>query len=225
MLSWLGAVIVGGVVGHGCGDLEPGVPLVAARCDPSSMAPDNCLDLTVCCSDDPATVAGPEGEPLFFGEHNERSRSGFCVRVSDIAGQGLSEPEGCPIPCNPTWYDQVIDAVCGSGRQCCQSVELHEDDCVFDSVQGRWRPADGRDALASLEGGGDWRPTPNSTHQDPDFAGCEAHAGGDRGSQAFRDCVVRLGTAAHRGYCMALGLNQRCPAEEADYIDACEAMN
>ncbi|MFO0633747.1 MAG: hypothetical protein U0168_12935 [Nannocystaceae bacterium] len=103
-------------------------------------------------------------------------------------------------------------------------MAVHADDCVRDESTARMRPADGRDALASLDGGTRWRPTPHSTHQDPHFDGCAARAG-DRSGPDFRACVSQLTTANQRGYCMALGPGQRCPTDPATgYRDVCEAI-
>ena len=221
--SWSFAFVLGWLVGWGCA-VDPIFPLVVFRCDPSATATARCPEGYSCCSDDPASFGGPGAEPLFSRARNDASRSGMCVRVDDIAGQGLDEPRDCPEPCNPTWDDERIDTVCGEmGRRvCCQTVEVHEDDCVLDEVEGRWRPADGRDALASLDGGRGWVPTADSTHQDPDFSECERFAG-DRSSERFRGCVAELTTAKQRGYCMALDAGEACPADE--HLDACEAMN
>lgn len=223
-MTWSAAALAGVAVGSGCDCGMAGLPLVAARCHPNSTSEDNCPEQYVCCSDDPAQIGGVDGERLFSGENNERSHFGMCVRVSDILGQGLHQPAGCAIPCNPRWELSQIHEVCGPSRSCCQTQELHRDDCVFDEMEQRWRSADPRDALASLEEGTTWKPTTDSTHQDPDFDACERFANGDRSSDAFRECVGLLGTADQRGYCMQLGSNE-CPGEDDEYIDACEAMN
>lgn len=221
MRAWTGAglgLALGWLVG--CPNETPFIrPIVAFRCDPSATSTPRCPVDYTCCSDDAATFDGPEGEPLFSQARNDASRSGMCVLLDDIIDEGLDEPRGCPVPCNPTWDAERIADVCGEARRCCQTVDVHEDDCVFDEAEGRWRPADGRDAEASLNGGTSWRPTAESTHQDPDFSECERLAG-DRASERFRACVRELGTASQRGYCITA---DTCPAEE--YENECEAMN
>lgn len=214
-------LVLGLLVGWSCG-FPVGLPLVAFRCQPNADAEARCPTSHRCCSDDGAFLGEPEAR-LFAVRNNDLSQSGMCVDADlEDTPDAL---DGCPIPCNPTWDDELLAEACGSPeRICCQTAELHEDDCVFDEVEDRWRPADGRDAEASLEGGRDWRPTADSTHQDPDFVGCELIAG-DRSSPRFRDCVRQLGTANQRGYCMRLEPGQSCPTDEADYVDACEAMN
>ena len=217
-------MLLGGALGAACGDWVD-YPLVVGRCDPSSRSADECPEYFFCCSDDPAALGGDEGEPLFSRERNDRGRFGMCVRTDELRSEALAEPPGCPIPCNPRWEPSRIEEVCGASKECCQTVELHEDDCVFDDAEGRWRAADAREALGSLDGEHGWNPTPHSTHQDPDIEACEAFAGGDRGSDRFRECVGHLTTAAERGFCMALGSGQQCPAEDPEYVDACEVMN
>lgn len=216
--STLGLVL-GCLVGWGCDPI--GLPLVSFRCQPNADTWIRCPESYRCCSDEGAFLGSPEMR-LFAGTNNDLSESGMCVH------EGLEDSaavvDGCPVPCNPTWSAELVAEACGSPEVvCCQTVELHEDDCVFDGAEGRWRPADGRDAEASLDGGRGWVPTANSTHQDPDFVGCELIAG-DRSSPRFRECVRQLGTANQRGYCMGLQAGQ-CPTDAADYVDACEAMN
>lgn len=224
LLGSLLASSTGGVVGLtcGCGD-QVDAPVIAGLCDPRSSSSDNCPERYSCCSDDPATVGGSiDGQPLFSATNNGNGRSGMCVD-EDLSGRDSSQP-GCPTPCNPTWSGERIRDVCDGG-QCCQTVELHPHDCVFDPFEGRWRPADGRDAEEALAGGDRWRPTSKSTHQDPDFAMCEAFARDSRESDVFRDCVRQLSTANQRGYCMELAGGARCPLEDESYIDPCEVMN
>src|SRR5262249_19791734 len=109
VVGWLSAATSGGMVGSGC-EGPPGEPSVLARCDPSEDA--HCTAYYRCCSDDPATV-GPEQEPLFSEANNDRSRTGMCIEIGAYGG-GLDTPEGCPIPCNPTWDDDRIHDVCGA---------------------------------------------------------------------------------------------------------------
>jgi hypothetical protein len=172
---------------------------------------------------EPGDIPGA-GTPLFSFRNNEVGMSGLCVRTDDIpVGFSLFEPPGCPIPCNPTWNTADIAAVCGGETfNCCETQVLDEDDCVFDETLQRFRPANGQDALDSLAGGDRWRPTENSTHQDPAFDGCELLAGGDRSADAFVDCVAQLGVADQRGYCMSV---PACPSELETFVDACETLN
>jgi hypothetical protein len=186
-----------------------------------------------CCSDDPATLDGQlpaytgkgiEGSPpSFSGANNARSDFGMCVDVSQLAGQGLLEPEAenCPIPCNPTWSQDAIDSLCGFGRACCQTVELQPRDCVMDPVTGLYRPVTGDDIGVLSQ----WRPADHATHQDPNGTQCLALAGGDHASETFLGCVRALSVADQRGFCMALGPGQACPHDEPSYVDACEALN
>ena len=242
--SSFGALGVGFALGiaiepAGCCDLCASFPTVAFVCDPSERPlGDRCPQTHTCCSDDPATADGAlpsykrkdiDGSPPLFAEAaNGVGRSGMCVRTQDVAQDGgLVDPrvQGCPIPCNPTWDEADLLAVCGAGRECCQTVALVDDDCVRDADTQLWRAADGRDAVASLDGGMRWQPTTRSSHQDPDFATCEAHAG-DRGSDAFRSCVAQLTTANQRGFCMALVPDQLCPTDpEEGYRSVCNRKN
>ena len=50
------------------------------------------------------------------------------------------EAENCPIPCNPTWSTSNVNTVCGTGRVCCQTIELRPKDCVQEE-NGTWRAA------------------------------------------------------------------------------------
>lgn len=223
------AIGLGATVAISCIDVE--YPLVAFRCDPQQES--NCPDTHFCCSDDPAAEGGAKpnymgkgiedgAEPYFSGNNNALSRSGMCVRVDDIAGQGLIElpAANCPIPCNPTWDAAWIDDVCGESRVCCQTVELEASDCV-PSSEGGFRPVTGSDILAGVT---DWRPAAHATHQDPNGSNCLALAGNDSGSAVFQDCVSQLSVADQRGFCMALGPMQTCPTAAPTYIDACTQL-
>jgi hypothetical protein len=231
-------VLVGTAVEPACCDCAQ-APTVAFRCQPNEQPRgDRCPDTHFCCSDDPTTADGAipayanksvEGStPLFADAANDQGDSGMCVRTEDIpSGSGLLDPRArnCPIPCNPTWGDTELASVCGEARVCCQTVELHEDDCVRDADTNLMRPADGRDALASLDGGTRWNPTRDSTHQDPHFDVCAAHAG-DRTGPEFLECISHLTTANQRGYCMSLQPGQVCPTEpETGYRSVCDEMN
>lgn len=175
-----------------------------------------------CCSDDPATIDGAapdfDGQSagaittIFSGPNNDESSYGICVRVADIpAGAGLAS--GCPIPCNPTWDEAKVTAVCGT-KVCCQTVELQPEDCVHDGT--RFRPVTGVDVQNDLT---QWSPTSHATHQDPNGLGCDNFAGGDADIGA--DCVGQLSVANQRGFCISV---TACPLDPND-IDACEAMN
>jgi hypothetical protein len=223
------AMGLGAIVATSCIGVD--YPLVAFRCNPQQE--NNCPDTHFCCSDDPAAVGGakpnyagkniPDGAmPYFSGDQNPLGTSGMCVRVDDIAGQGLIEvgAANCPIPCNPTWDPAWIDDVCGSARVCCQTVELESKDCTLED--GMYRPVTGEDIISGVSA---WRPSDHATHQDPNGTSCQAFAGGDTGSSVFRDCVAQLSVANQRGFCMALGVGQFCPTEQPGYIDACAALS
>lgn len=224
------AMGLGAIVATSCIGVD--YPLVAFRCNPKQES--NCPDTHFCCSDDPAAANGgkpnymgksiPDGEdPYFSGINNGLGTSGMCVRVDDIAGQGLIEPAAanCPIPCNPTWDEAWIDDVCGSARVCCQTVELDAKDCVQDPGTGMWRPVNGDDIGTLTQ----WRPADHTTHQDPNGSSCLALAAGNSASETFQDCVRQLSVADQRGFCMALGAGQACPTDQPGYIDACTALN
>lgn len=222
------ALGLGAAVATSC--IQVDYPLVAFRCNPRQN--DNCPETHFCCSDDPAAPMGAKpdymgkgidgGEtPYFSGMNNALSRSGMCVRVDDIAGQGLIEPAAtnCPIPCNPTWDAAWIQDVCGETRVCCQTVELEANDCVQDPSGGGFRPVSGAD-IGSLS---TWTPGEHSTHQDPNGESCTALAAGN--SSVFQDCVRQLSVADQRGFCMALGPGQVCPTKAPGYVDACTALS
>lgn len=223
------AVGLGAVVATSCIGVE--YPTVAFRCNPRQS--DNCPEEHFCCSDDPAAVGGglpdyadkdiPGGKtPYFSGVNNGLGTSGLCVRLSDIpVGAGLVDPGAlnCPIPCNPTWTNSDIADVCGGGRQCCQTVEITEADCVQDS-DGTWRPATGNDISRGLT---NWSPGRHDTHQDPNGIGCEQFAAGDM--TIFNECVAELTVANQRGFCMSLQPGQYCPTSLDTFIDACERLN
>ena len=213
-------------------ELSPlGFPTLA--CNPR-MDGDGRFAAYQCCSSDPAAPNGTlpayqgknipnGGTPFFSGANNALSTWGVCVDTTAIPnGAGLLEPvaQNCPIPCNPTWEAESVDAVCGSGRACCQATELQMADCVQDA-DGTWRAVTGADVGALT----DWAPTAHATHQDPAGTGCLALAGGDANSDVFADCIAQLGAADQRGFCMALGTDGVCPGELPSYVDACELLN
>ncbi len=222
------AMGLGAIVATSCIGVD--YPLVAFRCNPKQEQ--NCPDTHFCCSDDPAAPEGAKpdymgknidggAKPYFSGDNNGLGTSGMCVRVDDIAGQGLIEfpAANCPIPCNPTWSAEWIDDVCGSSRVCCQTVELEAKDCVLGS--DGYRPVNGDDIGVLSQ----WKPADHATHQDPNGSSCLALAGGDNKSPVFQDCVRQLSVADQRGFCMALGAGVPCPTEQPGYVDACTALN
>jgi hypothetical protein len=168
---------------------------------------------------------------FFAGMNNALGTSGLCVRKDDIpAGSGLLEPAAlnCPIPCNPTWSDGDISAVCGPSRVCCQTVQLAPEDCVCEGdgcPATGWRPATGADiGSTAVIPQTSWAPNDHKTHQDPSGTGCLTFSGGAQ-NDAFNDCVANLTVADQRGFCMALGPGQACPTDDPTYLDACEQIN
>lgn len=224
------AMGLGVVVATSCIGVD--YPLVAFRCNPQQE--NNCPDTHFCCSDDPAAIGGDKpnymgknipdaADPYFSGNNNALGTSGMCVRVDDIAGQGLIElpAANCPIPCNPSWSEAWIDDVCGTSRVCCQTVELESSDCVLDTGTNMYRPVTGDD-IGVLS---TWTPAEHATHQDPNGKSCLALAAGNAMSSVFQDCVRQLTVADQRGFCMALAAGQACPTDQPTYIDACAARN
>lgn len=226
-----------------CADLPAGGETVAPGTGPLGFPEQSCDPRTSgtgngyrCCSTDPATADGQipayqgkgiEGStPLYADAANGAGRWGMCVRTEDIpTGSGLLEEAlNCPIPCNPTWADDDITSVCGSGRVCCQTTAIGANDCVQDD--GVWRPVTGADiGDQTIVPATNWSNAAHDTHQDPNGAVCLAASGGDVNSAAFAECIRHLSVADQRGYCMALGPGQGCPGEQPGYVDACEAMN
>lgn len=183
----------------------------------------------LCCSDDAAAVGGTpnyepgapsgDGRPYFSGVNNEAGDWGLCVRTGDApAGVGLATPLGCPVACNPTWETEDVHLVCGLGLKCCQTRVLEPEDCIEDPA-GTWRPVTGADLLV---GRTDWAPGRHRTHQDPGADGCADAAGGREGAE-YEACVMELGAANQRGYCV--GGAGGCPLEDPGYLDACEQIN
>jgi hypothetical protein len=180
-----------------------------------------------CCSDDPAAVGGElpsyQGRqdlgstPLFADNNNHLGVSGMCVRTADIpAGFTLVAPNaaGCPVPCDPTWSDADIAAVCGrESFECCQTRELQPEDCVLDPETNQWRPATGDDVFFGLT---TWSPSAHATHQDPNGVGC-TELFGSMGA-GWEDCIHQLHVADRRGYCMSVA---GCPL----VVDVCAALN
>lgn len=192
-------------------------------CNPRQA--DACADLSnpgrdtglTCCSDDPAALGGAlpafagrgvdGGEtPYFSGANNALGTSGMCVDASEVE-DGLTEAAaaGCPVPCNPTWSDEDVGAVCGSGAVCCQTRVLEAADCIDDG--GTLRPVTGDDIGA----GTDWNPGAHATHQDPAGLGCSNLAQGDMSSSIFTECILELSVANQRGLCVQA---TACPSLE-----------
>lgn len=225
------------------------------RCDPSE--PDPCAEFGgehSCCSDDPAAIdfgdlsafvlpqyqgRDGQGTPFFSGGNNRLSRSGACVDSSSVTpGEALVDmkAQGCPVPCNPTWDNAEITALCGNGARCCMAQEIQPQDCIFDSAIGCWRPVTGRDITGF--GGADattWAPNEHATHQDPGGTNCTLFAEGIPAtlftdynitqSDLLLACYHRLTVANQRGWCSnSLGLDT-CPYEDPAYVDACEQLN
>lgn len=234
---------------------DPSYGITTFRCDPSS--PD-CptkygTGTYVCCSDDPAALeltggaatgalpsyGGGPGIPLFAAANNNLSSSGFCIDTSQVpidAGiQDVGAGQGCPLPCNPTWSNEDISAVCGNGTSCCATVEIQDIDCGFDPALGDagcWRPVTGND-IQGLGGIGvsDWSASDHATHQDPAGKGCQAFvtsaasqisAAGVSPSDALEGCFRQLTVANQRGYCQG---PMECPLANPAYRDACEQKN
>lgn len=207
---------------------EDALGLWSAWCSPRQSGQSS----YTCCSDDPATLMGElpgyqgasGGTPIFSDGNNALSTSGLCVQVEDIpAGSGLSSAAalGCPIPCNPTWSANDVEAVCGEARSCCQTRAIEPEDCMLDGDV--WRPATGEDVFANRS---NWAPDRHATHQDPSGVGCgQAVGNSDVNSQEFQDCVAQLSVANQRGFCLALSAGQVCPHEAPGYLDACEQIN
>lgn len=234
---------------------DPSYGITSFRCDPSS--PDCPTKYGtggnyVCCSDDPASLdladidgqalpsyAGGSGIPLFSGPQNSLSSSGFCIDLSQVPidaaipdpGSGM----GCPLPCNPTWSNEDITAVCGGGTSCCATAEVEDLDCAFDPSLGDagcWRPVTGVD-ITGLGGvdASDWRASAHATHQDPGGSGCQQFvvqaAANISGAELTPEevqfaCFRQLTVANQRGFCQGA---MDCPLANPAYRDACELKN
>ena len=219
-------------------------------CSPEGRQP-SCPEDYICCSDDPAAldlenlggVALPDygdrggfGIPLFSAARNGSGFSGLCVNEGSVPPVASLGDSGCPVPCNPTWVDEDVDAVCGEGQLCCQTIELELEDCVLDSGLGDagcWRPVRGAD----IEGLGGidatrWADGAHATHQDPGGQACEAFVSGLGDDEldaagVERDavraaCFRQLSVANQRGFCLGV---QLCPLAQPSYRDACEQQN
>ena len=172
----------------------------------------------ICCSDDPAAPGGalPDfagrgigggAAPLFAGANNALGTSGMCIHAKNVEDP-LTETAaaGCPVPCNPTWSDEDVGAVCGGGAVCCQTRLLDPLDCVM-GEDGNLRPVTGDD-IGELT---DWNPGAHRTHQDPAGIGCSGLAQGDMDSEVFRECIRELTVADQRGFCVQA---DACPTLE-----------
>jgi len=227
------ALGIGAAVATSC--IKVNYPTVAFRCNPRQ--PDNCPESHFCCSDDPATaedgalpayegkmVSGTTSTPLYSDAANRAGTSGMCVNRDEIpAGIGLlsAAAANCPIPCNPTWSDANIEAVCGELRVCCQTVELGDKDCVLPDGETQWRPVTGADiGSMGVSPVSNWNAVAHNTHQDPNGTVCSTAFG--QGSEEWTQCIRQLSVADQRGFCMGLGPMQNCPTSLDTYQDACE---
>ena len=218
-LTYVVVFSVGAVTSVSC--FEPDLENPSFRCNPSEAFKDPksaCPDEEVCCSDDPATRLGllpnytgtkdaKYGVPIFSGANNPLSVSGMCVKT----GFMTPLPNGCPVPCNPTWEDGNIAAICGVGVACCQVQELDPArDCVMDPVTMKWRAVTGEDIGTPVTKWGGV----HATNQDPQGAGCDVFAGGK--DDIVADCYDQLSVANQRGFCY-----EACPCIE----DVCDQKN
>jgi hypothetical protein len=228
--------------------------LYPGRCNPSSARPcPKDENDYLCCSDDPAALdladldaaalpaydgRGGDDTPLFSDARNEASDHGMCIRSGSVA-PAFALFGGCPVPCNPNWDEAAVDAICGDGTFCCQTVELESSDCVFDAGLGDagcWRPVRGDD----IEGLGGldlttWAPGVHATHQDAGGLECQAFvvaltdaelaAAGGSAEDVLQACLRRLGVANQRGYCIGGPGVVGCPLAQPTYRDACEQLN
>jgi hypothetical protein len=235
-------------------------PVTAFRCDPaagSGNCPSAGGDTYQCCSDDPAALRlstidqhvtpryqgrGGQGIPVFSGSNNPLSRSGMCVQAGSVPiTSALADinAQGCPIPCNPTWSNANIDAVCGPNTICCQTTELEDEDCVLDTSvgpNGCYRPATGYDiggvGTANFT---NWSGTAHKTHQDPSGTNCKVFVegipanvlseAGLTAAEVQNACFRRLTVSNQRGFCLGGANAQVCPLANPFYRDACEKRN
>jgi|GEM_PF-1854665 len=210
---------------------------VAFACNPAhtSMEEGVCPSSYFCCSSDPSTQAGqlPDfdgddvatGLPYFAGNNNNLGSRGNCVHRESVREElsltaGLAA--GCPIPCNPTWSTDDVEATCGVGTSCCQAADLEPTDCIQDDPDDpqSWRPVRGSDIL---EGRTNWASIRHATHQDPGGVACEQFATEtiDLDDPGFSACVQALTVADQQGYCV--DSDAGCPRNEA--LDACEQIS
>lgn len=220
-LTYVAIFAVGAVTSVSCFEPEFGNP--SFRCSPADK--DACPEDQKCCSDDPAATEGrlPNyfmmntaneryGPPIFSGNNNPLSTSGACV---ETGGFTSPFPNGCPVPCNPTWDEGTLAEFCGTSK-CCQMEELDPTkDCILDPGTNLWRAIDGGD-IPELTNWGNV----HATNQDPVGANCMifASGGGTLNQEAFDDCIAQLTVANQRGFCYD---PTKCPCIE----DVCAMKN
>lgn len=230
-LTYVAIFSVGAVTSISC--FEPDLDNPSFRCDPSAALanPDVCPEAEVCCSDDPATTQGrlpnynvPStvndryGVPIFSSANNSLSTSGMCVKT----GFPTPLPNGCPVPCNPTWDPADIGNVCGTGVSCCQVQELGDADCVVDPVTNRWRAVTGDDIGSPVTTWGNL----HATNQDPNGTNCGIFAAGGGATpnkDVLADCFDQLSVANQRGFCYLTCpcIEDKCDAKNPGYIPKC----
>jgi hypothetical protein len=258
----LGHVAIFGVAAAVSSSCLVNYPVTAFRCSPGGTQP-NCPTVDdepyICCSDDPAALVitangiddvvtpkyqgrGGVGTPIFSGGNNPLSKSGMCVREGSVPITGALadiNAQGCPVPCNPTWDNSDIQAVCGPSTICCQTAEIEPEDCVLDTTVGGsggcWRPATGNDIEGvGAQGLTNWGGTAHKTHQDPSGTNCQKFVAGipsnllsdDLSAQDVqRECYRRLTVANQRGFCLGGAGVSFCPLAQPTYRDACEQKN
>ncbi|KIG15715.1 hypothetical protein DB30_05285 [Enhygromyxa salina] len=186
---------------------------------------------------------GGTGTPIFSGGNNPLSKSGMCVQVGSVPPTlALADVNaaGCPIPCNPSWGTNDLNAVCGQGTICCQTTEIEFEDCVLDPNMGDngcYRPVVGTDIMGTNSSTNltNWGGSKHATHQDPSGTNCEVFVAGLPSSvysgqgidpgDALRACYHRLTVADRRGFCLGGGPGVFCPLAQPNYRDACEQRN
>nr|WP_255216046.1 hypothetical protein [Pseudenhygromyxa sp. WMMC2535] len=229
---------------------DPDYPSTGFRCRPSDGA-SACPDSKdyLCCSDDPAALdlndleayvlpnyqnSNGTGTPLFSASANNLGTSGMCIESGTVPSDAaiLTGAIGCPMPCNPTWGDSDISAVCGEGAVCCQTIELEPEDCALDPAlgdNGCYRPVTGND-ITNFGGlnVSTWLTTDHATHQDPLGKGCKTFVAattlpdGVSESAVEEACYRRLSVADQRGFCLGA---TACPLDNPGYVDACDELN
>ena len=228
-LSYVAIFAVGAVTSVSCFEPEFGNP--SFRCSPAGD--DGCPDDQKCCSDDPAATNGrypnyfmmgadtPEyGPPIFSGNNNPLSTSGMCVKTGGFTSPF---PNGCPVPCNPTWGADKLAEFCGTSK-CCQMQELDATkDCIMEA-DGTWRAVTGHDIGTYTNWG-----NVHATNQDPIGDNCKVFAsgGGTLNQDAFDDCIAQLTVANQRGFCYdptkCPCIEDVCAMKNADYVPKCTA--
>jgi len=234
-----------------CIDGERDEPRATRSGFPAPCAPSGVSGISdrLCCSDDPSAFdpdipppevvpayglgPGGSGEPIFSAGRNDASGWGVCVGADFLPrGAGVVVREDgaeCPLPCDPTWRSDQVDAVCGSNSLCCQTQETDESDCVMDLSLGCFRAVSGLDivepTVQTIDGQPvRWAQGDFATMQDGDGIRCRQYANGD--TEAEIGCFRSLRTAAQRGFCMGRSAEvQGCPLADPNYEDACERLN